>query len=76
MKNCQMVKSANMLMCSSIWTHKTINFPFVPNGEVMVLGVPIFNMKGKILGYFHSFDKCFTGPIKTIQEKRNKGDAY
>ena len=26
----------------SIGTPKTINFPFVPNGKLMVLGVPIF----------------------------------
>ena len=28
--------------CLSIGTPKTINFPFVPNGKLMVLGVPIF----------------------------------
>ena len=26
----------------SIGTPKTINFPFVPNGKLMVLGVPVF----------------------------------
>ena len=30
------------LKCLSIGTPKTINFPFVPNGKLMVLGVPIF----------------------------------
>ena len=29
------------LMCLSIGTLKTINFPFVPNGKLMVLSVPI-----------------------------------
>ena len=29
----------NMLKCRS---HKTINFPIVLNGKLMVLGVPIF----------------------------------
>ena len=31
-----------MLMCISIETPKTINFPLVPNGKLMVLGFPIF----------------------------------
>ena len=26
----------------SIETPKTINFPFVPNGKLMILGVPVF----------------------------------
>ena len=30
------------MKCLSIGTPKTINFPFVPNGKLMVLGVPIF----------------------------------
>ena len=30
------------LQCLSIGTHKTINFPFVPNEKLMVLGVTIF----------------------------------
>ena len=30
------------LKCLSIRTPETINFPFVPNGKLMVLGVPIF----------------------------------
>ena len=30
------------LKCLNIGTPKTINFPFVPNGKLMVLGVPIF----------------------------------
>ena len=30
------------LKCLSIGTPKTINFPFVPNGKLMVLDVPIF----------------------------------
>ena len=29
------------LMCLNIGIPKTINFPFVPNGKIMVLGVPI-----------------------------------
>ena len=32
----------NTLKCLSIGTLKIINFPFVPNGKLMVLGVPIF----------------------------------
>ena len=28
--------------CLSIGTTKTINFPFVPNGKSLVLGVPVF----------------------------------
>ena len=32
----------NTLKCLSIGTPKTVNFPFVPNGKLMVLGVPIF----------------------------------
>ena len=28
-------------MCFSIGTSKTINFPFVPNGKLLVLGVPV-----------------------------------
>ena len=30
------------LKCFNIGTPKTINFPFVLNGKLMVLGVPIF----------------------------------
>ena len=30
------------LKCFNIGTPKTINFPFVPNGKLMILGVPIF----------------------------------
>ena len=30
------------LLCLSIGTPKTINFPFVPNGKLVVLGVRIF----------------------------------
>ena len=30
------------LKCINIWTPKTINFSFVPNGKFMILGVPIF----------------------------------
>ena len=30
------------LKCLSIGTPKTINFPFVPNGKLMVLGFSIF----------------------------------
>ena len=29
------------LKCLSIGTPKTINFPFVPNGKLMFLGVPV-----------------------------------
>ena len=29
------------LKCLYIGTPKTINFPFVPNGKLMILGVPI-----------------------------------
>ena len=36
-------------MCLRIGTPKTINFPFVPNGKLNILGVPIFThiRKGK-----------------------------
>ena len=30
------------LMCLSIGTPKIINFPFVPNGKFIILGVPKF----------------------------------
>ena len=36
-------------MCLNIGTPKTINFPFVPNGKFMVLGVPILKHKRVIL---------------------------
>ena len=29
-------------MCSSIGATKTINFPFVPNGKLMILCAPVF----------------------------------
>ena len=29
------------LICLSIGTLKTSNFPYVPNGKLMILGVPI-----------------------------------
>ena len=32
----------NTLKCLNIGTPKTINFPFVPNGKLIFLGVPIF----------------------------------
>ena len=32
----------NTLKCLSIGTPKIINFPFVSNGKLMFLGVPIF----------------------------------
>ena len=35
-------KNITTLKCLSIGTPKTINFPFVPNGKLMVLDVPIF----------------------------------
>ena len=41
-KSTEELKSKYTLKCSSIGTPKTINFPFVPNGKLMVLGVPIF----------------------------------
>ena len=34
--------NGNTLKGLSIGTPKTNNFPFVPNGKFMVLGVPIF----------------------------------
>ena len=34
--------SYNTLKCLSIGTPKIINFPFVSNGKLMILGVPIF----------------------------------
>ena len=40
--------SLDTLKCLSIGTPKTINFPFVPNGKLTVLSVPIF--KHMILG--------------------------
>ena len=30
------------LKCLKIGTPKTINFPFVPNGKLMILSVPVF----------------------------------
>ena len=32
------------LICLSIGIPKTINFPFVPNGKLIVLGVSIFKV--------------------------------
>ena len=32
----------NTIKCLSIGTPKTINFPFVPDGNLMILDVPIF----------------------------------
>ena len=46
--------------CLGIGTPKTLNFPFVPNGKLMVLGVPIFKhfrvlaIQGKINIYLAS----------------------
>ena len=37
-----LISTHNTLKCLSIGTPKTIDFPFVPNGKLMVLGVPIF----------------------------------
>ena len=37
-----MLKTKITLKCLSIGTLKIIDFPFVPNGKSMVLGVPIF----------------------------------
>ena len=36
--------ACNTLKSLSIGTLKTINFPFVPNGKLMVLSVPIFKL--------------------------------
>ena len=33
---------SDALKCLNIGTPKTINFPFVPNGKLMILSVPIF----------------------------------
>ena len=41
MQNGRVVSSATTLKCLSIGTPKTVNFPFVPNGKLMVLDVPI-----------------------------------
>ena len=38
----QLSETMPTLMCLNIGTPKTINFPFVPNGKLMILGVPIF----------------------------------
>ena len=40
----------NTLKCLSIGTPKIINFPFVSNGNLMILGVPIF--KQIIMGLY------------------------
>ena len=37
-----LLKYIYTLKCLCIGTPKTINFPFVPNGKLIVLGVPIF----------------------------------
>ena len=34
-------KAQNILMCVNTEISKTINFPFVPNGKLIILGVPI-----------------------------------
>ena len=39
---CYTLCNGYTLKCLSIGTHKTIKFPFVPNGNLMVLCVPIF----------------------------------
>ena len=36
------LQTPTTLKCLSIGTLKIIDFPFVPNGKSMVLGVPIF----------------------------------
>ena len=48
-------------MCLNTGTPKTINFPFVPNGKLMVLGVPIFKhfRVFKMYRYTH-FSAIFT----------------
>ena len=35
-------KTTMQQQCLNIGTSKTFNFPFVPNGKLMILGVPIF----------------------------------
>ena len=43
-------------MCLGIGTPKTINFPFVPNGKLMVSGVPVFkHMKGIYCWHFTNY---------------------
>ena len=55
----------NTLKCLSIRTPKTINFPFVPNGKLMVLGVPIFEhiisslQYAQLLGYLKIINFTF-----------------
>ena len=54
-----------ILKCLSIGTPKTINFPFVPNGKLMVLSVPIFELIGirlkcaQILGHLKVINFTF-----------------
>ena len=56
-------------MCFSIGTPKTVKFPFVPNGKLMVLGVPIFkhirilSLSGPLVKMFA--ERCFFA-FKTI----------
>ena len=40
--DCSSDVAAFTLKCLSIETPKSINFPFVSNGKLMFLGVPIF----------------------------------
>ena len=53
------------LKCLSIGTPKTINFPFVPNGKLMVLGVRLFEHMmirlfcAQILGYLKIINFTF-----------------
>ena len=39
-----MVLDAQVIKLSSIGTPKTVNFLFVPNGKLMVFGVPMFKL--------------------------------
>ena len=56
----------SILKCFSIGTPKTINFPFVPNGKLMVLGVSIFEyiiirlICAQILGHLKIINFTFT----------------
>ena len=40
-------------MCLSIGTPKIINFPFVPNGKLSILGVPIFIKHIRVVFSYH-----------------------
>ena len=44
------LRCLHTILCLNIWKIKTINFPFVPNGKLMVVGVQIFNGKLMVVG--------------------------